>query len=230
MYCYSHTVYDNSFAIKPSDFRIKTGSYSIIPRVLSIYKPLNLEWWLAQNQIDTHKARVMFSSSTLKFFVLTIACHYAMAVNTPKPDDAAAASCTNWSIIPNTASLAATCSASDGSQHSTSIAFSECVGNQDGNIACQLKSVSQSALDKFIDADKFVTCFNSGGAGSSCILSNLQAGQNFLTVNAMCKNRAGQEVQINNFNLSKSLARKSDCKADKDIDACLTNFQGNLGC
>ncbi|KAF8184444.1 hypothetical protein BJ912DRAFT_1060967 [Pholiota molesta] len=115
-----------------------------------------------------------------------------MAVNTPKPDDAAANSCTGWRIIPNTASLAAFCSAGDGSQHSTSIAFSECVGNQDGHIGCQIN----------------------GGAGGSCILSNLQAGQNFLTVNALCKNRAGQEVQTTNFNLN----------------ACLTNFQGNLGC
>ncbi|KAJ6537186.1 hypothetical protein B0H19DRAFT_868993, partial [Mycena capillaripes] len=48
-----------------------------------------------------------------------------------------AETCTLWSLIPNTASLRASCDDRTGAPHIAEIDISSCVGNQGGHIACQ---------------------------------------------------------------------------------------------
>ncbi|KAF9485454.1 hypothetical protein BDN70DRAFT_871102 [Pholiota conissans] len=130
---------------------------------------------------------------------LFLAVIHAVAANTPQPDSNAAASCFDWSIVPNTANVAATCLENDSlTQHNSVIELSQCTGNQNGVIGCQVN----------------------GGAGASCVFSNIQTNapsggvSNFLSIDAACLNAAGVRVTTANFNL----------------DACLSNFNGNLGC
>nr|BAL02915.1 hypothetical protein [Pholiota nameko] len=134
----------------------------------------------------------MFAFSLLKLAALATALQLTAAINIREADDKAAASCTDWSIIPNTATIAAVCRDSNGGSHNTNIPLSDCTGNQNGVIACQ----------------------HDGGAGSSCIFSNIQFSSTFLTATASCLNRAGQRVDTNNF----------------DLNACLTNTEGTLTC
>ncbi|KAF8184443.1 hypothetical protein BJ912DRAFT_1032377 [Pholiota molesta] len=134
----------------------------------------------------------MFSSMSSLLFTLAMGVELAFAVNVPKPESNAAATCFNWAIIPNTASLSAICFTTSGDQRNTNIALSQCVGNQNGHIGCQA----------------------GGGAGASCIFTNIQAGQTFLNIDASCLDRAGNRIPTSSFNL----------------DNCLSNINGNLGC
>lgn len=67
--------------------------------------------------------------------LLTLAGRFAIASN-------AAGSCFDWSIVPNSANVAATCLEQDGiTQLNSVIELSQCTGNQNGAIGCQAKLV-----------------------------------------------------------------------------------------
>ncbi|KAJ7434723.1 hypothetical protein FB451DRAFT_1401153 [Mycena latifolia] len=104
----------------------------------------------------------------------------------------AAETCTLWTLVRNTANLLASCDDRTGAPHTTVIEISSCVGNQNGNIACQ----------------------KNGGAGGSCVFFDIEFTSNSFTISAHCKNDGGGIVTTNHF----------------DINACLTNDNGNLTC
>ncbi|TFK70815.1 hypothetical protein BDN72DRAFT_896149 [Pluteus cervinus] len=106
----------------------------------------------------------------------------------------AGVSCTNWIIVPNTADVAADCRTADGGFQHTQIALSKCLGNGDGNPGCT----------------------RGGGAGESCVFSNIYAiyGNPVVSVNAQCKRRDGSINTIGGL----------------DIGTCLTNSNGILSC
>lgn len=51
--------------------------------------------------------------------------------------NSAGLTCDNWGIVPNTATLSAQCEQENGSFKGTTIPISNCVGNDNGNLACQ---------------------------------------------------------------------------------------------
>ncbi|KAJ7284144.1 hypothetical protein C8J57DRAFT_1294621 [Mycena rebaudengoi] len=95
----------------------------------------------------------------------------------------AAASCTLWTIIPNTANLRASCDTRTGAHHITEIEISSCVGNQDGHLGCQ----------------------KNGGAGGSCVFFGIQFSSNSFTISAHCTNRAGGITTTDNFDINSCL-------------------------
>ncbi|KAF7334140.1 hypothetical protein MVEN_02320000 [Mycena venus] len=95
----------------------------------------------------------------------------------------AAASCTLWSLVPDTVNLIASCDDRTGGHHITEIEISACVGNQDGHIACQ----------------------KGGGAGDSCVFFDIHFSSSFFTISAHCKNRASGTVTTDNFNMNACL-------------------------
>lgn len=70
------------------------------------------------------------------FTVLTV---FAASLTTTDAAGSAGYTCEDWGIVPNTATLSATCMNSIGQGHSTSIPISNCVGNQNGVPGCQSK-------------------------------------------------------------------------------------------
>ncbi|KAJ6474298.1 hypothetical protein C8R45DRAFT_835013, partial [Mycena sanguinolenta] len=96
-----------------------------------------------------------------------------------------AATCTLWSLVPNTANLLASCDDREGNHHVTVIEISECVGNQNGAIACQ----------------------KNGGAGGSCVFFGISfnEAQDVFTISAHCKNDAGDIVTTTNFDMGACL-------------------------
>ncbi|KAJ7172793.1 hypothetical protein C8R43DRAFT_977594 [Mycena crocata] len=62
--------------------------------------------------------------------------------------------------------------------------------------------------------DGHIGCQKNGGAGGSCVFFNIQFTSNSFTISAHCNNRAGGITTTDNF----------------DINACLTNDNGNLTC
>ncbi|KAJ7263579.1 hypothetical protein B0H12DRAFT_1012285, partial [Mycena haematopus] len=57
-------------------------------------------------------------------------------------------------------------------------------------------------------------CQKNGGAGGSCVFFGIQFTSNSFTISAHCKTDNGGENTVNNF----------------DMNACLTNDNGNLTC
>ncbi|KAJ7058672.1 hypothetical protein C8F01DRAFT_1302548, partial [Mycena amicta] len=67
----------------------------------------------------------------------------------------AGATCRNFQIVPNTADITADCSNRNGAVQQSRLTLSNCLGNTNGVLSCS----------------------SGGGAGSSCVFSNLdQAG------------------------------------------------------
>jgi hypothetical protein len=67
---------------------------------------------------------------------LALAGRFAIASN-------AADTCFDWSIVPGTANIAATCFEQNGiTQLTGNIPLSQCTGNQNGAIGCQVKLVT----------------------------------------------------------------------------------------
>ncbi|KAJ6596528.1 hypothetical protein B0H10DRAFT_1828236, partial [Mycena sp. CBHHK59/15] len=89
--------------------------------------------------------------------------------------------CTLWSFLPNTAMLAASCAEIDGSYHYTTIEISQCVGNQNSNLGCQVKWES---------------------AGSCVFYSIDVALGSFFTIAAHCTTDNGGIETSENFDMS----------------------------
>ncbi|KAJ6613941.1 hypothetical protein B0H10DRAFT_1804474 [Mycena sp. CBHHK59/15] len=116
------------------------------------------------------------------------------AVVPPVTDNNAGISCNAWAIVPNTADVTANCQDTSGTFHGARISISTCVVNEDGNLSCR----------------------NNGGAGSTCILTNIAGtlGNAVVNVDASCLEDDGNRNTVTNFN----------------IGACLTNDDGELTC
>ncbi|KAJ6628531.1 hypothetical protein B0H10DRAFT_1940370 [Mycena sp. CBHHK59/15] len=100
----------------------------------------------------------------------------------------AAQTCTLWSLQPNTANLAASCTTADGSSHFTVVEISSCVGNQNGNLGCQ----------------------KNGGAGGSCVFYDIEyAPFSFFTISAHCNTRDGGILTTEHFDMIR--ARTDAC-------------------
>ncbi|KAJ6618100.1 hypothetical protein B0H10DRAFT_1796166, partial [Mycena sp. CBHHK59/15] len=99
-----------------------------------------------------------------------------------------AASCTLWSLVPNTANLLASCDDRQGAHHITVIEISSCVGNQDGHLGCQ----------------------KNGGAGGSCVFFGINFSSSFFTISAHCKNRSGGTTTTDNFDMSTDACLTND--------------------
>ncbi|KAF7324048.1 hypothetical protein MKEN_00627200 [Mycena kentingensis (nom. inval.)] len=110
----------------------------------------------------------------------------------PIPLDGAGRTCINWQIVPNTADVSALCQNTQGTFISTILSLSNCLANDLGNLHCR----------------------GSGGAGATCVFSNLFQSGSSVLISSHCANGGGGFVDTINFNL----------------DTCLTNSNGNLGC
>ncbi|KAK7006259.1 hypothetical protein R3P38DRAFT_2555469 [Favolaschia claudopus] len=95
----------------------------------------------------------------------------------------AAATCTLWSLIPNTANLRASCDERDGTHHISEIEISKCVANRNGGLACQ----------------------RNGGAGGSCVFYGIDFGANYFVISAHCKDDKGETVTTENFDINQCL-------------------------
>ncbi|EIM81019.1 uncharacterized protein STEHIDRAFT_162026 [Stereum hirsutum FP-91666 SS1] len=108
------------------------------------------------------------------FTVLTV---FAASLTTTDAAGSAGYTCEDWGIVPNTATLSATCMNSIGQGHSTSIPISNCVGNQNGVPGCQSK----------------------GGAGGSCIIHSVIGSIGFeaVIINVSCTRDDQSENDLN---------------------------------
>ncbi|KAK6996481.1 hypothetical protein R3P38DRAFT_3287659, partial [Favolaschia claudopus] len=134
---------------------------------------------------------------TLTSFILTtayIGAAHALAV----PDNNAlalelesrsnaAATCTLWTLIPNTANLRASCDTVDHKPHLTEIPISNCVANRNGGLACQ----------------------KNGGAGGSCVFYDIKFGSDFFAISAHCKDDKGEIVTTVNFDMNQCFSNEN---------------------
>ncbi|KAJ7230822.1 hypothetical protein C8J57DRAFT_1090936 [Mycena rebaudengoi] len=99
-------------------------------------------------------------------------------LNPPHPLSAGI-TCTNFQIVPNTADISAFCADAGGTLRSTRITLGNCIGNQDGNLGCQL----------------------GGGASGSCVFFDLFQTATAVFISAHCTTRSGGSKETDNFNL-----------------------------
>ncbi|KAJ7097199.1 hypothetical protein B0H15DRAFT_773636, partial [Mycena belliarum] len=99
-----------------------------------------------------------------------------------------ALTCDNWSLLPNTATLSASCANVNGNFVQTTIPISNCVANDNGNLNCRAN----------------------GGAGSSCVFFNIQSALgSFFTISAHCTTASGGSNTVNNFDMNNCLTNQN---------------------
>ncbi|KAJ7158030.1 hypothetical protein C8R43DRAFT_996641 [Mycena crocata] len=117
--------------------------------------------------------------------LITVAAASVNAVVTPVPASNAAGSCSQWSLVPDTATLSASCATSSGTRRATTIPISQCVGNTNGNLVCKA----------------------GGNAGSSCKFFDIEASSGSFTISATCLlPGAINTVTVNHFNINQCLS------------------------
>ncbi|KAK7006263.1 hypothetical protein R3P38DRAFT_2646900 [Favolaschia claudopus] len=139
---------------------------------------------------------------TLTSFILASTCigaahalavpdnNNALALRSPGELEArsnAAATCTLWTLIPNTANLRASCDTVDHKPHLTEIPISNCVANRNGGLACQ----------------------KNGGAGGSCVFYDIKFGSTFFAISAHCKDDKGEIVTTVNFDMNQCFSNEN---------------------